>query len=108
MKLKSFKKKGVSPETAAWELLPEHSNYFIEQIAVDSKQQEIEIMWPYENGGPNLERGDTLAVTIDNGQNIVLARIRKVSMVGDQLLQASIQEHKELDIQSSKQLPSSR
>jgi hypothetical protein len=108
MKLKSFKKKGVSPETAAWELLPEHYNYRIEQIAVDSKQQAIEIMWPYENGGPNLERGDTLAVTIDGGPNILLAKIRKVSMVGDQLLQASIQEHKELDIQSSKQLPSSR
>ena len=105
-------KKGVkvdvlpSPEKAAWELLPEHSNYPIEQIAVDSKQGQIEIMWKIDNDDQILERGDILAVTIDDSPKILMARIKKVnSMVGDRL-RASIEEHKEVDIRSSK--PSSR
>ena len=111
MKLKSFKKKGATGDRIEHHpidpIAVDHHNYPIAQITVDSKERQIEIMWQNDNDDVRfLDTGDILALTIDDGRDIFLAR-QKVSMVGDRLV-ARIAEHKEAEIRSSKQLPSSR
>ena len=109
MKLKSFKKKGATgdalSDTALMRTPLDHYNYPIEQIKFDSKQQHFDIMWKNENDDRFLDTGDILAVTIDDGQDILTARVAKVSMVGDRLV-ARIAEHQKALLMSSK--PSSR
>ena len=97
MKPKSFKSKGVQGDAlsdmALMQSLPDHYNVPIGQIKIDSKQQYFEIMWKNDNGGEILDTGDIVAVTIDDGKDIFLASISKVSMVGD---------HQRAILQSSK------
>ena len=107
MKLKSFKKKGVTDRMLLDDVLPEHYNLPMDQIEVDSKQRVIDIMWPCDNDGVRLDTGDFLALTIGDAPEILTARIQKVSKVGDRVV-ARIEEHQKEDPWTSKPLPSSR